>query len=98
MKKGRLLTLLIFIFSFLLLSSCAYSSYNVIVEADFLANGIKYEAVDIENLFLDKQNFTGVIPNPFCLFLVLADNFFEPFSGFSILPPLIDQTSSLLRC
>jgi hypothetical protein len=96
MKKDRLFILLIFMISFLLPLSCAFSCYDVIVEADFLRNGVKYEAVDIENLFLDKQNLTGVIPFPCCLFF--EDKFFELLLGFSIPTPLIHPTSSVLRC
>ena len=98
MKRVRLFALLIFVISFLLPLSCAYSCYDVIVEADFLTNGVKYEAGDITNLFLDKQNLTGMIPHPFSLFLFLAENFFDPFSGFSLPAPLIPETSSVLRC
>jgi len=98
MKRVRLFVLVIFVISFLLPLSCAYSCYDVIVEADFLTNGAKYEAVDIANLFLDKQNLTGMIPHPFSLFLFLADNFFELFSGCPLPPPLAHGTSSVLRC
>jgi hypothetical protein len=98
MKKGPLFILLIFAVSFLLLSACAYSSYDVIVEADFFTNGVKYEAVDIENLFFDKQNLVGMIPNPFAPLEFFRDNFFDAFSHFSRSIPAIHQTSSLLRC
>lgn len=98
MKRGPFFILLIFAVSFLLPLSCAYSCYNVIVEADFLANGVKYEAGDIENLLIDKQNLTGLISNPFSPLLFLKDNSFEPFSEFSLSIFIIHQTSSLLRC
>jgi hypothetical protein len=96
MKKGPFFLLLIFAVSFLLPLSCAYSFYDVIVEADFLTNGVKYETGDIENLSVDKQNLTGVIPFPCRTFF--EDNFFELLLGFSIPTPLIHPTSSVLRC
>ncbi len=98
MKRGPIFILLIFAVSFLLPLSFTYSSYNVIAEADSLTNGLKYEAVDIENLSVDKQNLMGMIPNPFSFLLFLRENFFEPFSDFSLSLPAIHQTSSLLRC
>ncbi len=98
MKKGPLFILLIFAVSVLMPLACAYSSYDVITEADFFTNGVKFEAVDIENLLADKQNLMGIIPNPFYLLLFIRDNFFEPFSLFSPSIPAIHQTSSLLRC
>lgn len=67
------------------------------MEADFLTNGVKYEAVDTENLFLDKENFMGTIPNPFSPLLFSKDNLSEKFFHFSLSIPAI-QTSSLLRC
>jgi hypothetical protein len=96
MKRGPSFILLIFAASFLLPLSCAYSCYNLIVEVDFLTNGVKYEAGDIENLSVDKQNLTGVVPFPCGLFL--EENFFELLLGFSIPTPLMHPTSSVLRC
>jgi hypothetical protein len=98
MKKDRLSILLIFAISFLLPLSCAYSCFNVIVEADFLTRGVKYEGVDIENLLLDRKSLAGVVPNPFFLSLLPVDNFFEPLSAFSLPIPLVYLTSSILRC
>ncbi len=97
MKKGSFFTFLIFVLFFLLPLSCAYSSFDVLAEADFLTNGVKYEAVDTENLFLNKENCMGAIPNPFSPLLFSKDNLFEKFSQFSLSIPVI-QTSSLLRC
>ncbi len=97
MKRGSLFIFFIFVVSFLLPLSCAYSSYDVIAEADFLAHGVKFEAVDAENLLLDKQNVMGMNADPFAPLLFLRDNFFEPFSDFSLSIPAI-LPPSLLRC
>ncbi len=98
MKRGPFSILLIFALTFLLPLSCAYSCYDVIAEADFLTDGSKYEALDAENLLVDRQNLMGMIPNPLSSLLSLGDNLFEPFSHFSPPIPAINQTSSLLRC
>ncbi len=98
MKRNFLFSLLIFAVSFLLPLSGAYSCYNVIMEADFLTTGVKFEAVDKDNLLLDKQNLMGMIPTPFSSLLFLRDNFFDPFSDSSLSIPAPHQTSSLLRC
>ncbi len=97
MKRGLFFTFLVFVLSFLLPLSCTYSSFDVLAEADFLTNGVKYEAVDTENLFLGKENFMGVIFNPFSPLLFSKDNLFEKFSQFFLSIPVI-QTSALLRC
>ncbi len=97
MKKGYLFIFLIFAFSFLLPLSCAYSSYAVIAEADFLTHGVKFEAVDTENLFVDKQNFAtlSVALSPA---LLPNDNLLESCPRLFLSIPTICQASPLLRC
>ncbi len=98
MKKGFLFIFLIFVVSFLLPLSCAYSYYDAVSEADFLTNVAKYEAVDMGNLSVDKQNLMGMILDPFSSLLFFRGNSLEPFSDFSHSTPAIRQTSSFLRC
>jgi hypothetical protein len=98
MKRGHFFILLIFLTSFLLPLSCACSSYNSIVEADFLTPDQKIEAVDAENLFIDKQNLSGVIPQPSLSSLFIKDNFLPTLLPFSFPAPLMHSTSSILRC
>ena len=98
MKRNFLFSLLIIAVSFLLPLSGVYSCYNVVVEADFLTNGVKFEAVDKDNLLLDKQNLAGMIPAPFSSLFFLKDNFFEPCFDSSFSIPALHQTSMLLRC
>jgi hypothetical protein len=98
MKRDFLFRLLIFVVSFLLPLSGAYSCYDVIVEADFLTTGVKFEAADRDNLLLNKQNLMGMIPTPSSSLLILGDNFFEPFPDSSPSIPAPHQISSLLRC
>jgi hypothetical protein len=98
MKKDPLFILLIFTVCFLLPSACVYSCFNVIVEADFFTRGVKFEGVDIANLLLDRKSPTGMIPNPFFLSLLAADQFLEFLSPFSLPIPLVCPTVSTLRC
>ncbi len=98
MKRNSLFIFLILSVSLLLPLACAYSCYNLIMEADFLRNGVKYEAVDVENLLLDKQNLLGMISSPFSVLLFLKDGFFAPFLDFFLSIPATYQTSSILRC
>ncbi len=84
--------------SFLFPLSCAYSSYDVILEADFLTDGLKYEALDKENLFFDKQNLVGIIFDGFLPFLFLRDNFSGSFLNLSLITSGSLQSSSPLRC
>jgi len=97
MNRGHFFILLIFLTSLLLPLSCACSSYNSIVEADFLTLDQKIEAVDVEDLFIDKQNLSGVTPQPF-LSSLFNDNFLPTLLSFSFPAPLMHSTSSILRC
>ncbi len=98
MKRGPNYILLSFAVSFLLPLSCAYSCYDIISEADFLTRGIKFEAGDTEDLLADKQSVTALIPTPLYSLHFLRENFFEPFSEFSLPIFTIHQTPSALRC
>ena len=96
MRRDRLHFLFIVAISFALTFQSTYDGYNNIVEADFLKSGQTYENSDIGNLSVDKQNFTGVSPYPCCTFL--EENFFTLLWGFSVPTPLVQSTSSVLRC
>jgi hypothetical protein len=98
MKRNFLSIFLSAALFFLLPLSSAYSSYNIIAEADFFGKGVKFEAVDIENLLLDKQNLFGMIFHPFSPVLFLQNNFLEPFFDFSLSTPATYPTFPILRC
>ena len=98
MKRDHFFILLIFVISFLLPLSRVYSFYDCIVEADFLTPDQKFEAADVEDLFIDKQNLSGVTHQPFLSSLFLEFNFLASFLFFSLPSPLMHPTSVVLRC
>ncbi len=98
MKRGCLFVTLAFVVSLLLPWAIAYSSYDAVTEADFFTKGVKYEAVDIENLYADKQNVIAIIAAPFLPLFFLGDNFFGLFLHFSRPIDALPQIFSFLRC
>jgi hypothetical protein len=98
MKRDRLFLSIILAISFLFPLSCAYAYYNNLVEADFLTRGTKYEAVDIDNLVVDKHNLTGVTPPLISTFLYVEYYFGGPNLHFPLSAPPNHLASSVLRC
>jgi hypothetical protein len=98
MKRDHFFILLIFVISFLLPLSRAYSFYDCIVEADFLTPDQKYEAADIEDFFIDKQNLSGVTHQPFLSSFFLEYKFLASLLFFSLPASLMHPTSPVLRC
>lgn len=77
--------------------ACVYSSFDAVVEADFLS-GKKYEARDVEEVYAEKQsNPNAVIISP-ALFTPLLGMIFEFLPSFSSPNTLYTQTFSVLRC
>ncbi len=97
MKKGSLFTLVLLAISFLLPLTCAYSSYDILVEADFLSHGVTYEDMDKETLLLDKQNVLGIVLHPFSSVTSLKNNIVSPFFYLPLSGPRKPQVSAL-RC
>jgi len=63
LKKQRpISTFLIISLSFILPLAFAYSNYNDLVETDFFTRGAKFEAVDLNNLWIDKQTDLDFMP------------------------------------
>ncbi len=54
-KHSAISTSLIVGISFILILAYAYSNYNVLIEADFITHGTKFEAGDLDDLWVDKQ-------------------------------------------
>ena len=75
-----------------------HSYYESLVEADFLGHGLKFEAADLENLFIDKQKSFEIIPSASSILCSDDVNPSEQF--FSSYPqvPSTDQTPFPLRC
>ena len=96
MKRERH-TLIILLVVLLFDVACVYSSFDVVVEADFLS-GKKYEARDVEEVYAEKQsNPDAVLVSP-ALFTPLPGIIFEFLPSFSSPNTLFTQTFSILRC
>jgi hypothetical protein len=77
--------------------ACVYSSFNAMVEADFLS-GKKYETRDVEEVYAEKQsNPDAVLVSP-ALFSPLPGIIFGFLPSFYSPNTLVTQTFSVLRC
>ena len=88
---------LIFLVILLFNVACLYSSFNVMVEADFLS-GIKYETRDADEVWAEKQNsLDAALVSP-ALFTLLPGILFEFLSNFSSSTTPLIGAFSVLRC
>ena len=95
--KRKSHTLIILLVILLFDVACVYSSFDALVEADFLS-GKKYEDRDVEEVYAEKQsNPDAVLVSP-ALFIPLPGIIFEVLPSFSSLNTLFTQTYSVLRC
>ncbi len=97
-KQRAILTLLIIASSLILLVASAYTNYNSLLEADFLTRGVKFEACDIDDLWVDKQINLDILPIEFWSIGSLENDLHGLFivsflQGVSIVLPF-----SVLRC
>ena len=77
--------------------ACVYSSFNVMVEADFLS-GKKYETRDVEEVYAEKQSsLDAVLVSP-ALFTPLPGIIFGFLPRLSSPNLLFTQAFSILRC
>ena len=77
--------------------ACVYSSFDTVVEADFLS-GKKYETRDVEEVYAEKQcNPDAVLVSP-TLFTPVPGIIFESLPSYSSPNTLFTQTLSVLRC
>ena len=79
-------------------SSHIYSDYNVLLEADFIGHGLKFEAVDLENLVVDKPKILDLAPSVLSILNPLASDRFEKSANFYFHLATPYQLTSLLRC
>jgi hypothetical protein len=94
-RKSNVFTILLIILLFNV--ACVYSSFNVMVEADFLSR-IKYETRDVEEVYAEKQNnLDAVLVSP-TLFTPLPGIIFEFLSNFSSPNTPLTGALSVLRC
>ena len=89
---GSLVIISIFLFS------PAYIDYQVLIEADFLSSGEKYEDRDVEDFLLDKQLNFIVQSSPMPTFSRPGNNLSDPLIGLSWQIPSSDQKPVTLRC
>ena len=82
----------------LFVSSHMYSDYNVLLEADFICQELKFEATDLENLVIDKPKIIDVVPTALLTFRPLNSDLFEQPANpyFQLATPY--QLTSPLRC
>jgi hypothetical protein len=77
--------------------ACAYSVFNIEVEADFLS-GKKYEARDTEEVYAEKQSSPDAALVSPALFTFLPGFILEFLPSFSSPNTPFTQTFSVLRC
>ena len=79
-------------------SSHLYSDYDVLLEADFIGQGLKFEAADLDNLVVDKPKILDSAPSALSILWTLGLDLFElsANSYFHLATP--HQLSSPLRC
>lgn len=94
-KKSH--TLIVLLVIFLLNVFYVYSSLDVLVEADFLS-GKKYEARDVEGVYVEKQDNPDAVLVSLTLFTPLSGIIFEFVPNFCSPNTLFTQTFSVLRC
>ena len=86
------------ILSVLFVSSHMYSDYNVLLEADFICQELKFEATDLENLVVDKPKILDLAPSSLLtLRPINSDLFGQPTNlFFQLATPY--RSISPLRC
>jgi hypothetical protein len=96
-KKGNTI-LLVIVISLSFQVGSAHSYYDSLIEADFIGRGLKFEAADLENLFVDKQKDLHIDPRGFSTLFLWVVNSSEQISLFYPHVPSTDQISLTLRC
>jgi len=95
-KPSSIFGVLVIISIFLFVPSCI--DYTVLIEADLLSSGEKYEDQDAEDFSLDKQlNFT-INSSPLSIFSLWENNLFHSLTGLALQIPSSDQKPLTLRC
>jgi hypothetical protein len=84
--------------SFFFQLGASHSYYESLIEADFLGCGLKFEAADLENLFVDKQKSFEIAPGASSILCSEDVNPSEPFFPLYFQVPSTDQTPFTLRC
>jgi hypothetical protein len=77
--------------------ACVYSSFDVVMEADFLS-GKKYETRDADEVYAEKQSSPDAVLVSPALFTPLPGIIFEFLPSFSFPNNLFTEIFSILRC
>ena len=95
-KKYSLFYLMILCVIFV--SSHMYSDYNILLEADFICQGLKFEAPDLENLVADKPKILNLAPSTLLTLPPVNSDLLEWFANSYFQLPTPYQSASPLRC
>jgi len=98
MKKPKGLLLFIITGSLILLASSTYFHYYVLIEADFLYKGLKFESSDLDDLYVDKQNILDLKPTSLQAFFFLDETLFSELKSFSSILCHWESFPPNLRC
>jgi hypothetical protein len=79
-------------------SSYLYSDYDVMLEADFIGDGVKFEAADLENLLVDKPKSPDFAPNAVSIVCPMGFDIVEQSTNSYLPLAMPHQMTSPLRC
>ena len=98
-KRQRMPTILAVItISLFFQVGASHSYYESLIEADFLGHGLKFEAADLENLFVDKQKSLEILPKASAVLWSDEVNPAEQFFPLYFEVPSVEQAPIALRC
>ena len=89
-------TFLIVGISFVFILAPAHSNYSILIEADFITHGTKFEAGDLSDLWFDKQMNLDFMPSESFLIASPEINLHGLLITFQVIP--INSLFSILRC
>lgn len=99
LRRHRAISIsLILSLSFLLPLASAYSNYNTLLEADFLTQGAKFEAGDLNDLWIDKHANLDFMPSESFIIASPELSVHGPLITSSYQVVSIDSSFSVLRC
>ena len=79
-------------------SSHIYSDYDILLEADFISHGLKFEAADLENLVVDKPKILDFASNTPSILRPLGSDLLGQAANSYLQVATSYQTTSPLRC
>jgi hypothetical protein len=98
MKKPKGLLPFIIAVSLILVASSTYFHYYVLIEADFLYQGLKFECSDLDDLYVDKQNICDLNPTSLRAFSFFDQTLPSELRSFSSILSHWEPFPPILRC